>query len=79
MTFATTIKVIIPKLIMPIIITETEFQKFRGELHSQFKKRADSTMGLLDALCSNNHWPSVVHLTLNPLLRGKYSREPTHL
>ena len=54
MRVSITINVIIPKLIMPIILTETEFQKFRGELHSQFKKRADSTMDLLDVLCSNS-------------------------
>ena len=79
MTVSITIQVIIPKLIMPIIITETEFQKFRGEWHSQFKKRADSTMDLLDALCSNNHAPSVAHLSLNRLFMGKYSGESTHL
>lgn len=45
-------KIIIPKPIMPIIFTETEFQKFRFELHSQFKNLADSAMDLLDALCS---------------------------
>jgi len=57
---------------MPIIVTETEFQKFRGELHNQFKNLADSTMDLLDALCSNNKTASVVQLSLNPLFRRGY-------
>jgi len=58
---------------MPILLTETEFQEFRGQLHKQFKHRADSTMDLLDALCSNNHTPSVVQLSLNPLFRRGHS------
>ena len=58
---------------MPIIVTETEFQKFRGELHNQFKNLADSAMDLLDALCSNNKTASVVQLSLNPLFRRGYS------
>ncbi|NUN65404.1 hypothetical protein HCU40_11725 [Pseudanabaena biceps] len=58
---------------MAIIVTETEFQKFRGELHSQFKNLADSTMELLDALCSNNKTASVVKLSLNPLFRRGHS------
>ena len=58
---------------MPTIVTETEFQKFRGELHSQFKKLADSAMELLDALCSNNKTTSVVKLSLNPLFRRGHS------
>jgi len=57
---------------MPIIVTETEFQKFRGELHNQFKNLADSAMDLLDALCSNNKTASVVQLSLNPLFRRGY-------
>jgi hypothetical protein len=60
-------QIIIPKPIMPIIVTETEFQKFRGKLHKQFKNLADSAMELLDALCSNNKTASVVQLSLNPL------------
>ena len=58
---------------MPTIVTETEFQKFRGELHSQFKNLADSAMELLDALCSNNKTTSVVKLSLNPLFRRGHS------
>jgi hypothetical protein len=53
---------------MPTIVTETEFQKFRGKLHNQFKNLADSAMEMLDALCSNNKTASVVRLSLNPLL-----------
>jgi hypothetical protein len=30
-------------------------------------------MDLLDAICSNNHAPSVVQLSLNPLFRAEYS------
>ena len=30
---------------MPIIVTETEFQKSRGKLHNQFKHLADSAYG----------------------------------
>jgi hypothetical protein len=58
---------------MPIIVTETEFQKFRGKLHNQFKNLADSAMDLLDALCSNNKTASVVQLSLNPLFRRGHS------
>jgi hypothetical protein len=58
---------------MPTIVTETEFQKFRGKLHSQFKHLADSGMDMLDALCSNNKTSSVVQLSLNPLFRGGHS------
>lgn len=69
-----TIKLVItPKTNMPILLTETEFQEFRGQLHKLFKHRADSTMDLLDALCSNNHTPSVVQLSLNPLFRRGHS------
>jgi hypothetical protein len=58
---------------MPTIVTESEFQKFRGQIYQQIKQRADSVMDLLDALCSNNHVPSVVQLSLNPLFRRGYS------
>ena len=58
---------------MPIIVTETEFQKFRGKLYNQFKNLADSVMELLDALCSNNKTTSVVQLSLNPLFRRGHS------
>jgi hypothetical protein len=58
---------------MPTIVTESEFQKFRGQIYQQIKQRADSVMDLLDALCSNNHAPSVVQLSLNPLFRRGYS------
>ena len=58
---------------MPIYLTEHELQNFREQLHSKFEHRADSTMDLLDALCSNNHAPSVVQLSLNPLFRAGYS------
>ena len=64
---------IIPKHIMPIYLTEDELQNFREQLYSKFEHRADSTMDLLDALCSNNHAPSVVQLSLNPLFRAGYS------
>jgi hypothetical protein len=64
---------IIPKSIMPIYRTEDELQNFREQLHAQFEHRADSTMDLLDALCSNNQAPSVVQLSLNPLFRAGYS------
>ena len=66
-------QIIIPKPIMPIIVTETEFQKFRGKLHNQFKHLADSAMELMDALCSNNKTASVVKLSLNPLFRRGHS------
>ena len=66
-------QIIIPKPIMPIIVTETEFQKFRGKLHNQFKHFADSAMELIDALCSNNKTASVVKLSLNPLFRRGHS------
>ncbi len=58
---------------MAIIVTESEFQKFRGKLHKQFKHLADSAMDLLDALCSNHKASSVVQLSLNPLFRRGYS------
>jgi len=58
---------------MPTIVTETEFQKFRGKLHNQFKNLADSAMEMLDALCSNNKTASVVRLSLNPLFRRGHS------
>jgi len=58
---------------MPTIVTETEFQKFRGKLHNQFKHLADSAMELMDALCSNNKTASVVKLSLNPLFRRGHS------
>jgi len=58
---------------MPIIVTESEFQKFRGELYNQFNHLADSAMDLLDALCSNHKTSSVVQLSLNPLFRRGYS------
>jgi hypothetical protein len=58
---------------MPIIVTESEFQKFRGELYNQFKNLADSSMDLLDAVCSNHKTSSVVQLSLNPLFRRGYS------
>jgi hypothetical protein len=58
---------------MPIIVTESEFQKFRGELYNQSKNLADSSMDLLDALCSNHKTSSVVQLSLNPLFRRGYS------
>ena len=43
-------QIIIPKPIMPIIVTEIEFQKFRGKLHKQFKNLADSAMELLQQI-----------------------------
>jgi hypothetical protein len=64
---------IIPKSMMPIYRTEDELQDFREQLHKKFEHRADSTMDLLDALCSNNQAPSVVQLSLNPLFRAGYS------
>ncbi|CAN1209806.1 hypothetical protein TUMEXPCC7403_06245 [Tumidithrix helvetica PCC 7403] len=54
---------------MPIVVTESELQKFREQIYNQIKQRADSAMDLLDALCSNNRAPSVVQLSLNPLFR----------
>ena len=73
MTISTIKPVIIPKSIMPVILTKPELQSFRKQLYNQFEHRADSAMDLLDALCSNNHAPSVVHLSLNPLFRAGYS------
>lgn len=73
MTSLCTRLVIILKTTMPIPVTESEFQSFREQLYQQFNHRSDSTMDLLDALCSNDHAPSVVHLSLNPLFRGGYS------
>jgi DDE superfamily endonuclease len=64
---------IIPKSIMPILYTENELKNFREQLYERFEHRADSTMDLLDAICSNNHAPSVVQLSLNPLFRAGYS------
>jgi hypothetical protein len=58
---------------MPILYTENELKSFREQLYERFEHRADSTMDLLDAICSNNHAPSVVQLSLNPLFRGGYS------
>jgi hypothetical protein len=57
---------------MPIYLTEHELQSFREQLSEKFEHRADSTMDLLDALCSNNQAPSVVQLSLNPLFRAAY-------
>ena len=73
MTVSTKNRASSPPTIMPIIVTEAEFQKFRGELYNQFKNLADSTMDLLDALCSNHKTSSVVQLSLNPLFRRGYS------
>jgi len=58
---------------MPTLVTKSEFQGFREQLYNEFEHRADSKMDLLDALCSNNHSPSVVQLSLNPLFRRGYS------
>jgi hypothetical protein len=58
---------------MPIYSTEDELKNFREQLHKKFEHRADSTMDLWDALCSNNHAPSIVQLSLNPLFRAGYS------
>lgn len=65
--------VIIPKTIMPILLTASELKDFREQLHTKFEHYADSAMDLLDALCSNLHSPSVVQLSLNPLFRRGYS------
>jgi hypothetical protein len=73
MTVSITKQIIIPKSIMAKIVTESEFQKFRGQIYQQIKQRADSVMDLLDALCSNNNESSVVQLSLNPLFRRGYS------
>ena len=73
MTISTIKPVIIPKSIMPTLLTKSEFQGFREQLYNEFEHRADSKMDLLDALCSNNHSPSVVQLSLNPLFRRGYS------
>lgn len=73
MTVQCTRSAISPKSIMPIYRTEHELQNFREQLYEKFEHRADSTMDLLDALCSNNHAPSVVQLSLNPLFRAGYS------
>jgi hypothetical protein len=58
---------------MPILLTEHELKSFREQLYERFEHRADSAMDLLDAICSNNHAPSVVQLSLNPLFRAGYS------
>jgi hypothetical protein len=58
---------------MPILLTESEFQSFREQLYNKFEHRTDRAMDLIDALCSNNHAPSVVQLSLNPLFRAGYS------
>jgi hypothetical protein len=64
---------IIPKSSMPILFTEFEFKSFREQLYNQFEYCSDSAMDLLDALCSNNHSPSVVQLSLNPMFPRGYS------
>jgi hypothetical protein len=64
---------IIPKSSMPIPFTEFEFKSFREQLYNQFEYCSDSAMDLLDALCSNNHSPSVVQLSLNPMFPRGYS------
>ena len=57
-----TIKLVIPpQANMPILLTETEFQEFRGQLHKQFRHRADSTMDLLDALYLKSRWARNKH------------------
>jgi hypothetical protein len=58
---------------MPILLTESDLQNFREQSYNKFEHRADSAMDLLDSLCSNNHAPSVVQLSLNPLFRAGYS------
>jgi DDE superfamily endonuclease len=73
MTFSITKPVIIPKAIMPVIETKPELQSFRKQIYNQFEHQADTKMELLDALCSNNHSPSVVQLSLSPLFRRGYS------
>lgn len=64
---------IIPKSTMPIPRTKSQLQSFREQLYQLFEHRADSAMDLVDALCSNDHAPSVVELSLNPLFRREYS------
>lgn len=58
---------------MPILVSKRQLQRFREQLYRSFQRRADSSMDLLDALCSNDHAPSVVELSLNPLFRRGYS------
>jgi hypothetical protein len=58
---------------MPILSIEYQFQSFREQLYNQFEHRADSAMDLLDVLSSNEHAPSIVQLSLNPLFQRDYT------
>lgn len=52
-----------------------QFQQFREAVYQNFNKykRTDSSMDLVDALCSNTTAKSVVELTLNPQFQRSYS------
>lgn len=47
--------------------------QFRYRVYQNFNKRADSSMDLLDALCSTPNARSVVELSLSPYFRRDYS------
>lgn len=51
----------------------TQFVQFRQRLYQNFRKRADSAMDLLDALCSTPDARSVVELSLSPHFRRSHT------
>ncbi len=54
-------------------INALQFAQFRNEVYQNINKRADSVMGLLDALCSTPNARSVVELSLSPHFKHQYS------
>ncbi len=54
-------------------INASQFAQFRTQVYQSINKRADSVMGLLDALCSTPNARSVVELSLSPHFKHQYS------
>ncbi len=54
----------------------TQLRQFRAQLYAALSRRADATMDLLDALCSNTFARSVTELSLVPAFRRGWSSVP---
>ncbi len=54
-------------------INASHFAQFRTQVYQNINKRADSAIGLLDALCSTPNARSVVELSLSPHFKHQYS------
>jgi len=55
------------------ITTISEIQKFREQLFSSFKYRADATMELIDSIAGNINATSITELSLSQNFRHRYS------